>query len=132
MADERPTSPVHADVREQSVLDLVPFARLRRQVADRNGQARLLRQTPELGLPLARAVTVAPATISAYQKLIGVRVRDQAVASPPASNALYGEGGGLMILTHVDPADVALDVVDAIGDGLALLGDEVVDVHQLR
>jgi len=37
-----------------------------------------------------------------------------------------------MVLADVDPAHVALDVVDAVGDRLALLADEVVDVHRHR
>ena len=36
MADQRLPPPVHADVAEHAVLDLVPFARTRREVADRN------------------------------------------------------------------------------------------------
>ena len=44
MADQWPASPVHADVREQAVLDLVPLARAWRQVEYANGHGQFIGQ----------------------------------------------------------------------------------------
>jgi hypothetical protein len=43
------------------------------------------------------------------------------------------EAGGVVVDPHADPSVVAMQVVDPIGNGLALLGDqEVVHPHRLR
>src|SRR6266487_4492241 len=60
VADERLTTPVLADPGEETMLDLVPFARARRQVADRDGQTRLIGQLLQLPLPQAHPRAVAP------------------------------------------------------------------------
>src|SRR5215203_4318960 len=59
--DERGAAPVHRDVREQTVLDLVPLARARREVTDRDGEPRAIRELLQLPLPQPqpRAVTAA-------------------------------------------------------------------------
>lgn len=51
MALEWPTAPVHPDVREQPVLDLLPFGCSGRQVADGDGQPGLVGEVGELGFP---------------------------------------------------------------------------------
>ena len=43
--DERCTAPIHVDVRERPMLDLVPLARARRKVTDRDRQARPIGET---------------------------------------------------------------------------------------
>ena len=50
-ADERPTSPVLGNVAEHTVLDFVPLARSRGQVADGNGQSRSICQSLQFALP---------------------------------------------------------------------------------
>jgi hypothetical protein len=42
MAYERPAAPIHADITEHPMLDLVPFAGSMREAADRDAQARLV------------------------------------------------------------------------------------------
>jgi len=51
VAHQRPTTPVHRDVREQPMLDLVPLTRARREVADGNLQARLVGEPLQFHLP---------------------------------------------------------------------------------
>ena len=51
-------------------------------------------------------------------------------APPPAADAFDGEGGGVVIEADTDPALVGGDVVDAVGNGLAISHDhEVVHAH---
>ena len=64
-------------------------------------------------LPGSPPVAVAPTSVGADQELVGVRVGERAIVAPPAAEAFDGEGGGLVVLTHIDPAHVSLDVVDA-------------------
>ena len=51
MAGERGASPVHRDVGEQAVLDLVPLARAGREVADGDRDADLGGECGEFDLP---------------------------------------------------------------------------------
>src|SRR5215210_3256947 len=59
--DERGAPPVHRDMREQAMLDLVPLARARREVTHRYGEPRPIGELLELPLPQAQphAVTAA-------------------------------------------------------------------------
>jgi hypothetical protein len=120
VADQRTSWPVHADVQEEAVLDLVPLAGPGRQVAHGDSKSCLFGQAPELVLPEPNAVAVAAATVGADQQLMGVRIGQCAVAAPPAAQTLDCESSGLVALSDIDPTDVALEVVDAVGDGLRL------------
>jgi hypothetical protein len=51
MADERPAAPVHADKREQTMLDAIPLAGARRVMGDGDRQAGFVRQFLQLDLP---------------------------------------------------------------------------------
>ena len=55
--------PVDGDEREETVLDLVPFAGARRQMTDRDRQADLIGQPLKLDLPETNAVAIAAAAI---------------------------------------------------------------------
>src|SRR5215470_17627441 len=128
VAGERTPTPVHSDVREETMFDLVPLARARWQVTDRDGQTDFASELAQFIFPQAHPITVAAASVSADQQPICLRVGEDSVALPPATLALDCEGGGLMVLADVNPADIALDVVDAVGDGLAQLREkEVMD-----
>ncbi len=59
--DEWGAAPIHRDVREHPMLDLVPLARTRRKVTDRDHQARPIGQTLQFPLPQPEARPVAPA-----------------------------------------------------------------------
>src|SRR5829696_10165967 len=60
---ERTPAPVLRDVAEESVLDLVPLARARWEVRDVDGDAQVVGQTLQGGLPAARPIPVAAAGI---------------------------------------------------------------------
>ena len=69
---EGASAPVHADLREEPVLDLVPFAGAGRQVADGDGQTSLQCEAPELVLPGLNSIAIASTPIGADQELVGV------------------------------------------------------------
>lgn len=71
--------PVHGDEREQTMLNLVPLAGVRREVADLNLQARLLGEPTQLKLPQVHPMFIAAATVGSNddEQLFGVR------AEPP-------------------------------------------------
>ena len=56
MTDERASTPVHGDEREQTVLNLVPLAGARREVTDLNVQAGLLSESTQFEFPQAHAM----------------------------------------------------------------------------
>src|SRR5262249_61106528 len=60
-------APVHADVREEAVLDLVPLARTWRQVADRDVQTGLGGQAAQFVFPQPHSVAVATAAVGTDQ-----------------------------------------------------------------
>src|SRR5574341_329231 len=65
MADQRAATPVHADVGEQSVLDLVPLAGPGWQVTHGHRQAAVVGELLQFDLPQPDPIAIAPPTISA-------------------------------------------------------------------
>src|SRR5208283_1156718 len=66
------------------------------------------------------------------EQRLGLRVDRLAHNSPPAPNRPHGEAGGVVVDADADVPGIAGEVVDAVGDGLAvLLDDEVVDLDRL-
>ena len=59
VAGERFTRPVHADEREHSVFDLIPFARSRRVVAHGDAHSQIVGELLEVILPCPGAAAVA-------------------------------------------------------------------------
>src|SRR5262249_62189306 len=60
---QRPPSPVLRDVAEHPVLDLIPLARPRREVTDRDPQTRLIGQLLQTDLPQPISAAFAPPAI---------------------------------------------------------------------
>ena len=69
---ERPAAPVDRDERKQSVLDLVPLAGARRQVADVDRDVDLVGDALKLLLPHVRSTTVAAACVGDDEDVAGV------------------------------------------------------------
>jgi len=63
--DQRLSSPVQTDKREEPVLDLVPLAGSRRIVTDRDRYPHLIRHLLQVEFPGAKAISVAPPSICA-------------------------------------------------------------------
>jgi hypothetical protein len=103
---------------EQSVLDLVPFRGAGREMTDRDRQPGLGGQRRELAFPDPVAVAVQAAGIGGDQQPGRHRVVDAAAGTPPAADGLDCEHRGVVVDPNVDPAGVAVDVVDAVRDRL--------------
>src|SRR3954471_12256947 len=133
MADQRLAAPVLPDEREKAMLDLVPLARPRREVAYRDLQPRLIRQPLEFHLPEAHARAIAPAAIGGDQQSLGSGIVRLTHRVPPAADPRYREGRRVMIRPHVDPTRVASHVIDPVGRvATEFRDDEVIDPHRYR
>jgi hypothetical protein len=67
-------TPILRDMAEHPVLDLIPLARTRWEVADRNRQAKLIRESLNGDLPQPATAAVAPATIGDHQQFRGLGI----------------------------------------------------------
>src|SRR5712691_3316600 len=115
------------------MLDFVPLAGSWRKMTDRKNQSRLLSQLLEFPFPESEAGTVAPTTIGGDEERRGARVMLAPQFAPPSPDRGHREGGGVVVHTHTHPAQVSTEIVDAIGDCLALLGiQEIMNLHFLR
>ena len=123
-------APVVADAGKQAVLDLVPLAGARRQVADLHTQAGFVGQALQLPLPRAQAVAVAAAGVGADQQAPRLRIGLPAHAVPPPADARDGKGGGVVVGTDIDPAGVGAQIVDAVGNRFGL--GKIVIIDRLR
>jgi len=133
VAGQGTCSLVHRDVGEQSVLDLVPLAGPRRQVAHRDHEPGLGGQRSEFGFPGPGAVPVRAASVGGDQQPGGAGVDGVAGGSPPRADGVDREGGGVVVGADADPSGVRGQFVDPVGVGLAqFLVDEVVDFDWLR
>ena len=115
--DEWGAAPIHRDVREHPMLDLVPLARTRRKVTDRDHQARPIGQTRQFPLPQPEARPVAPACIRRDQQRLGLSIRRATHVLPPTLDRPYREARGVVIDPDTHPAFVAMQIVDAIRNG---------------
>src|SRR5438093_6670422 len=116
------------------MLDLVPLARPGRKVTDRDRETRAIGELLQLPLPEAQARSVAAGRIGGDQERLGLAIGRPAHLLPPPSNRLHGEGRGVVIDADAHPAFVAVQIVDAVRNGLAArrgLDQEVMDAHPL-
>src|SRR4249920_75654 len=133
MADERFAAPVLGDEREEAVLDLVPLAGTRRQVADSNNEIEFISELLQFHLPQAQPRSIAATAIGRDGEMIGIGIAGRAHQLPPATDRIDCEAGGVVVDADADPAGVLADVVNPVRHGAALAADEeVVDPHFLR
>ena len=88
------------------MLDLVPLARPRWEVADGDLQPRLVGQPLQFECPQAHARPIAPTAIRGDQQNPGLRIRGLPHRIPPAAQTLHGEHRRVVIRPHVDPARI--------------------------
>ena len=100
MSFKRYTAPVSCDVAEEPVLDLVPFARPRRVMADFDNHAGLVCETLQFELPQTIAVSIAAAAVGSNQQPRRFAVAFLAQLFPPSSNRLDGELSRVPTDTH--------------------------------
>lgn len=116
---QRHASPIPRDVAKHSVLDLVPLAGSRRIMAHFDDHARLVGELLQLQLPKPITRTIAAAAIGCDQQTSPSAVLLPAKLPPPESNGGHGELSRIVANSHRDERLVAMNIVHAIGNGLA-------------
>lgn len=102
------------------MLDLVPFAGARRVVRDNNFQSGPGGELCEFMFPEPGPVPVGSAAVGCDEDSLGVWIFLFAPVLPPFVDGSDGEDRGVMVDTHRDPGAVVGNVVDSVGDGLAV------------
>ena len=110
---QRFAAPIRRDEGKQAVLDLVPLARARRKMTDRNGQARVIRESLEFDFPQPQAPAIAAAGIRGDQDRGCVRIETFPFMTPPAPDRRHRKRARVMVGADIDKAGVAPDVVNA-------------------
>lgn len=114
MADEGASSPVHADIAKQTMLDLVPFARSRWEMSDRNRESRLVGQLLQFKLPGPYARSVASAAVGGDQERGRPGIGGFSHHLPPSPDTLDGKGGRVMIRADIDPSGIHSQIVHPV------------------
>src|SRR4051812_43669886 len=110
---QRTPAPILRQMRKHPVLDRVPLARPRREVAHRDREPQEIGQLLERYLPKPRATTVTAAGIGRDQEPLRGGIDLRAHLLPPAAKRLRSELGRVVIHTDAHPTlvpgfDVAL------------------------
>src|SRR5438270_4505325 len=92
------------------------------KVTHRDSETRAIGELLQFPLPQAQAGAVAPTRIRRDQHGVGLAIGRTAHLLPPPANRLHGEGGGVVIDADAHPAFIAVEIVDAIWNGLAAVG----------
>jgi hypothetical protein len=108
------TTPILRDVAEHPVLDLIPLARTRWKVADRNRQADLIRKSLNSDLPQPSPTAVAPATIGNHQQFTRLRIVLRSDPQPPTTQRFGGDVGRIMINADTDPPSIGRLIRDPV------------------
>ena len=127
--------PVFGDFGEQAVLDGIPFGSAGGVMSNGDGEPKAVAElTLKLGFPGASTATVAAAGIGKDEQLsFAALVAIRAVALPPASDGVGGEGCRVMRNAYKDRASVGKQIIDTIRDRDADgIGTEIViiDAHR--
>ena len=104
------------------MLDLIPLARPRWEMTDRDGQACFIREGLQLQLPQTQPPAVAPPAVGGNQDLGGRRIEPFAFLAPPSPDGGHRKRSRVVIGPHIDKPGVAPNVVDAIGIGTRHVG----------
>src|SRR5271157_784071 len=133
VTDQRPPTPVHGDVRKQSVFDLVPLARARREMAEGDLEGRGRRKSLDFDLPEARAVSITAAGVRTDQQSVRSGIERRAHRAPPPPDALDGEAGRVVVRADVHPPEILANVVYPVGHCLVHVRvGEIVNEYLLR
>jgi hypothetical protein len=98
------------------VLNLVPLARTRGEVAHRDRQPQEIGQVLDRYLPEPGSTTVTAPGIRRDQKPLGLGIDLRSHLLPPTAQRLRSELGGVVIDPHAHPALVPREIVDPPGD----------------
>ena len=96
------------------MLDLVPFAGARWEMAYPNCDASVISQLLQLHLPQTQPVAVTATAIGRDQEGLRLRIESSSLDAPPAANGCHREGPGVVVRPDVHEPRVAPQVIDAI------------------
>src|SRR5215831_9137191 len=117
---ERLPFPSQTDKREQPMLNPVPFAgswRIMRH-GDRNSD--LIGELQQICPPGTGTTGVAATSIRTNQQTSGRTIPLPPVQPPPPPNTFYRKFRRVMTDPYIDHRPIPLDIIDAVGNGLAL------------
>src|SRR6516165_7401123 len=133
IADEGLGTPVLADEGEETVLDFVPLAGARRQVADRDVDADFIGQRLQFAFPQPHARAVAAATVSRDHQAGCLGIARPTDSKPPLADAVDRERSRVVVDTDADPAMIGRKIIDPVRYGTAeFLDQEVMDPDLFR
>lgn len=118
------------------MFDGVPFGSTGREVTNGDRKAESIGHLDlKLMFPGSGLIAIAAASVAQDEQFqcVGIKVRTGAL--PPVADGVNGESWCIGRLTDVDIAQIALDVVDAIGHGdpAGILTEVMsIDIHGLR
>jgi hypothetical protein len=94
-----------------------------------NEQCHIRKLRLELGFPRAATIAVTAAGIAQDEELTGAGIAEQSFLTPPMSDGMSREGGGVMGDADHDRPAIGEQIIDAVGNGDARgIGAEVVIV----
>ena len=93
------------------MFDFVPLARSRREMADRNGQPRVIRQLLQFQFPEPQPGAIAATAIGRDEQLPRLGIQLAAFRSPPTANRRDGESPGVVVGPHVHESRVTVHVI---------------------
>ena len=103
------------------MFNFIPFTRPGREMAHGDLESEAIGQPLQLTFPQPHPVAITPATISTDEQGACLGIQRLAHMDPPATDALDGETGGVVIAAYVDPSHVLANIIHAIGPGLSKL-----------
>ena len=115
-------TPIRRDEGKKAVFDLVPLARPRGEMTDREGQTGFIREGLQLQFPQAQPPAIAPPAVGRNQDLGGRRIEPLTFLAPPSPDGRHRKRSRVVIRPDIDEPGVAPDVVDAIGIGTRHVG----------
>jgi len=119
---ERGPAPVHRDVGEEAMFDLVPLARPRWEVTDGDGESGPIREPLQFPFPEANARAVAAAGVRRDHQRSRTGIRAATHVLPPAADGIDRKAGRVVVNPDADPAFIAAQIVDAVGNRSAVPG----------
>ena len=101
------------------MLDFVPFAGARREMADSDRQAALIGPTLQFPFPQVVTRAVAPPTVGGDQQPGGLRVGGPSQRRPPLADTGHGKDRRVVIGAHRYAPGIPAQIVHPVGNGFA-------------
>ena len=130
---QRFAAPIDGDEGKEPVLDFVPLAGPRWQMADRDRKLEFISQFLQFDFPQPDAVAVGTAAIGRHHKSLGLGIALLTHGLPPSADGVDRKRGGVVVGSHAHPAGVVMNIVNPVRHGPLQFGiNEVMDIDQLR